>query len=144
MREGEGEGGQAQEGGPAVNIDETLKDRRGTHGDYREQCRVTSAVKRAMYDSGNWGILDEDMKEAMEMIAVKIGRLLTGSFHHHDSWHDIVGYAKLVADRLANVERPTVSGQTALVGGEKPEKPDRWLCPYCGVYHLMGHECAAR
>ena len=27
-------------------------------------------------------------------------RIVNGDPHYHDSWHDIVGYAKLVADRL--------------------------------------------
>jgi hypothetical protein len=39
-------------------------------------------------------------KESLEMIASKIARIVCGDSNHHDSWHDIGGYAKLVADRL--------------------------------------------
>jgi len=34
------------------------------------------------------------------MIAHKIGRILNGDPNYADSWIDIAGYAKLVADRL--------------------------------------------
>ena len=30
----------------------------------------------------------------------KIARILNGDSNYHDSWHDIIGYAKLVADQL--------------------------------------------
>lgn len=55
-----------------------------------------------MTDSKNWQSLAPDQKEALEMIAHKIGRILNGDPNYHDSWHDIVGYTKLVADRLEN------------------------------------------
>ena len=35
------------------------------------------------------------------MIVHKIGRILNGDPEFHDSWHDIVGYAQLAADRVA-------------------------------------------
>jgi hypothetical protein len=34
------------------------------------------------------------------MVVHKIGRILNGDPHYADSWVDIAGYAKLVADRL--------------------------------------------
>jgi hypothetical protein len=34
------------------------------------------------------------------MIAHKIGRIINGDPDYIDSWDDIAGYAKLVADRL--------------------------------------------
>lgn len=49
--------------------------------------------------------LDDDMVEALEMIAHKVGRILNGDPAYSDSWVDIAGYAKLVADRLDGVRR---------------------------------------
>jgi hypothetical protein len=43
--------------------------------------------------------------EALEMIAHKIGRIVNGDPDYADSWIDIAGYAKLVADELQGVER---------------------------------------
>jgi hypothetical protein len=49
--------------------------------------------------------LDADQLEALEMICHKIGRIVNGDPNYADSWIDIAGYAKLVADRLEGVER---------------------------------------
>lgn len=49
--------------------------------------------------------LDPDQREALEMIAHKIARILNGDPNYADSWHDVAGYATLVADRLQGVEQ---------------------------------------
>jgi hypothetical protein len=41
-----------------------------------------------------------DQREALEMIAHKIARIVNGDPNYADSWLDIAGYAQLVADRL--------------------------------------------
>jgi hypothetical protein len=84
----------------APDISETLAERGSRYGSFVEHARVTQAIKAAINDSPNGGKLPDDMKEALEMIAHKIGRILCGDPDYHDSWHDIIGYTKLVADRL--------------------------------------------
>jgi hypothetical protein len=84
----------------AKTIDDTLAERGSRYGSFDEHARITQGIKQAMIDSPNWPVLDCDMREALEMIAHKVGRILNGDPFYHDSWHDIVGYAKLVADRL--------------------------------------------
>ena len=86
-----------------TNIDQTLAERGNRYGSFAEHARITQAIKAAMADSPNWAKLADDQKEALEMIAHKAGRILNGDPDYHDSWHDIVGYTKLVADRLATV-----------------------------------------
>ena len=49
--------------------------------------------------------VDDDQLEALDMIAHKIARIINGDPDYADSWHDIAGYAKLVADRLDGVVR---------------------------------------
>jgi hypothetical protein len=49
--------------------------------------------------------LAADQQEALDMICHKIGRIVNGDPNYADSWVDIAGYATLVADRLAGVER---------------------------------------
>lgn len=83
-----------------TNIDATLAERGSRYGEYPEHARITQNLKRAMADSPNWGALSDDKKEALEMVAHKIGRILNGDPDYHDSWHDIIGYTKLVADTL--------------------------------------------
>lgn len=82
------------------NIDETLIQRGARYGEFEEHARITQAIKNAMKDSPNWNDLQDDMKEAMEMTAHKYGRILNGDPYYLDSWHDVVGYNKLVADNL--------------------------------------------
>lgn len=49
--------------------------------------------------------LADDQQEALDMICHKLGRIVNGDPNYADSWVDIAGYAKLVADRLEGVER---------------------------------------
>jgi hypothetical protein len=82
------------------SIDATLAERGSRYGSFTEHARITQAIKAAMADSPNWVRLAPDQRETLEMIAHKAGRILNGDPDYHDSWHDIVGYTKLVADRL--------------------------------------------
>lgn len=83
------------------DIASTLEARGKRYGSFTGHAAITQGLKRAMERSPNWENLADDQREALEMIAHKIGRILNGDPSYHDSWHDIVGYAKLVADRLA-------------------------------------------
>jgi len=83
-----------------MGIEETLEERGSRYGSFSEHARITQNIKAAMADSPNWAALPHDMKEALEMVAHKAGRILNGDPNYHDSWHDIIGYTKLVADRL--------------------------------------------
>jgi hypothetical protein len=91
----------------AAKIEATLAERGNRYGDYAEHARITQNIKRAMQDSPNWASLADDQREALEMVAHKAGRILNGDPDYHDSWHDIIGYTKLVADRL-DVPAPAV------------------------------------
>lgn len=84
----------------ASSIENTLEQRGSRYGSFDEHARITQAIKAAMQDSPNWEKLPPNMKESLEMIAHKAGRILNGDPYYHDSWHDIIGYTKLVADTL--------------------------------------------
>lgn len=83
-----------------MNIESTLAERGTRYGVFKEHSRITQSIKRAMQDSPNWNDLADDQKEALEMVAHKVGRILNGDPNYIDSWHDIIGYTKLVEDRL--------------------------------------------
>ena len=87
-------------------IDKTLDERGTRYGKFTSHAEITQRIKEVMWDYPNWQHLAPDQCEALEMIAHKIGRILSGDPNYHDSWHDIVGYAKLVADRL--LDKPIV------------------------------------
>lgn len=82
------------------NVEDTLTERGRRYGEFSEHARITQNLKRAMADSPNWPTLPDDMKEALQMVAHKIGRILNGDPDYADSWHDIIGYVRLVEGRL--------------------------------------------
>jgi hypothetical protein len=83
-----------------MDIGATLVERGSRYGDFVQHAYITQAIKAAMTDSPNWETLPCEMKEALEMVAHKLGRILNGDPRYHDSWFDIIGYTKLVADQL--------------------------------------------
>jgi len=85
----------------AGGIDATLAARGTRYGAFPGHARITQALKRAMVDSPNWDQLADDQREALEMVVHKIGRILNGDPNYLDSWHDIIGYTRLVEARLA-------------------------------------------
>lgn len=89
------------------DIDATLIERGDRYGDFPGHAEVTQSIKRAMADSARWDELSDDKREALEMIAHKIGRILNGDPNYVDSWHGIVGYAKLVEDEITRWEQMT-------------------------------------
>lgn len=87
-----------------ATIESTLAERGARYGQYPEHARITQNIKAAMVDSPKWRELLPHQKETLEMVAHKIGRILNGDPNYHDSWHDIVGYAKLSADEVLRVQ----------------------------------------
>ena len=86
---------------PVTGVDATLAQRGNRYGKFTGHAKITQTLKTAMQTHENWNRLADDQKEALEMIAHKIGRILNGDPNYADSWHDIAGYAKLVDDRLS-------------------------------------------
>lgn len=83
-----------------MGIEATLAERGTRYGVFAEHARITQAVKAAMVDSPNWDELSPEAKEALEMVAHKIGRILNGDPTYKDSWVDIEGYVHLVSAEL--------------------------------------------
>ena len=89
-----------------ADIVTTLIERGRRYGSFIGHSCITQDIKTTMHKSPKWRELDPDQKEALEMVAHKVGRILNGDPNYPDSWHDIVGYAKLVADRLLSAKPP--------------------------------------
>ena len=83
-----------------LDLNATLAERGARYGKFTDHALITQDLKRVIQLHTPGG-LDDDMLEALEMIAHKIGRILAGDPHYADSWLDIAGYAQLVANRLS-------------------------------------------
>jgi len=77
----------------------TLEERGKRYGEFAVHAKITMDIKR-LFRQHAAASLDDDQLEALDMIAHKLGRIFAGDPHYADSWHDIAGYAQLVATRL--------------------------------------------
>jgi len=81
-----------------TNIADVLAERGSRYGEFKRHAEITMHLKNIVhtFDPG----MENDQLEALDMIMHKVGRILNGDPDYADSWIDIAGYAKLVADRL--------------------------------------------
>lgn len=83
-----------------MTVDSTLVERGARYGEFREHAAIAQELKRTMRQTPGWRRLLPDQREALEMVAHKVARILNGDPDYADSWHDIAGYVRLVEQRL--------------------------------------------
>lgn len=108
------------EGGVVVNkepevsnsVEATLAQRGSRYGDFTDHAAICQELKEVMTGCTKvnpeypdqrirgWQLLSSVQRQALEVIADKVARILSGDPNYDDNWHDIQGYAKLVEDRL--------------------------------------------
>ena len=81
-------------------INEVLDERGKNYGDFGGHAAMTQRLKTVMRNHPGWKNLGDHHREALEMIAHKIGRIVNGNPDYKDSWVDVAGYAQLVARDL--------------------------------------------
>lgn len=103
-----------------------LKQREKTHGDYGVLACVSQGLKEAL----RVGPIDElppIHRESLEMIAVKMARVVNGDHNEIDHWRDIIGYAQLV---LNHIEKDVPPGSSSIQEpDDEPTDPsigDNW------------------
>jgi len=64
-------------------------------------------------------LLDDMQRETLEMIATKIGRILSGNPHEVDHWKDGAGYFQLIVNAYNAVERDPIPP----LGAHSPDTP---------------------
>lgn len=91
----------------AVSTEDILNERGIRYGKFKEHAMVSQSLKIVIKGHLNLHgkVVSPDQIEALEMICHKIARIVNGDPDYSDSWHDIAGYAKLVADRLDGTVR---------------------------------------
>lgn len=82
-------------------IEQLTQERGKTHGAFSDHAKYTQAIKQVAYraysERAQRGqpALTVQQKEAVEMIAHKLGRILAGDATFADHWDDIGGYASI-------------------------------------------------
>lgn len=77
-----------------------LQERGTTHGDYTHMAITIQKIKDAMRAGEGWARCNAGQREALELIATKIGRIVCGDPGHHDHWADLIGYATKALERI--------------------------------------------
>lgn len=89
--------------------DPLLQTREQTHGNFTYNA-VWAQCLRDMFRNGcidvngmesndpNWDQLPARHREALDAIALKLSRILSGQSNFKDHWDDIAGYAKLASE----------------------------------------------
>lgn len=85
-----------------MEIHKILKDRGSRYGKFEQHARITQSMKDAMRleSMGTYTELPDYIKEALEMICHKIGRIINGDPYYLDSYMDIIGYTQLAIEQI--------------------------------------------
>lgn len=87
------------------HIQDVLEERGERYGEFEGHAYITQNLKEVMYSVDGWHRLTMSQREALEMVAHKIGRILNGDPEYLDSWVDIIGYTQLVVNQLVLKEK---------------------------------------
>ena len=87
-------------------IEETLESRDSTHGDFVDQAECAQRMVDVLNKAEGWMRCPKWMQYAMQMICMKLARIVHGDCRTTEHWHDIQGYARLVEREFdGSVER---------------------------------------
>lgn len=78
---------------PKVDLVDLLRERGVTHGDIVEQATMAQDLQGVMHRSANWNSLNPVVRQTLDMIQLKISRLLEGDPTFAEHWDDLLGYA---------------------------------------------------
>lgn len=73
--------------------DPLLQEREKTHGLFEQNAQISQQLK-AIFEAGSHN-RPHVQNEALDMIALKLSRIMSGQGGFKDHWDDIAGYAKL-------------------------------------------------
>jgi hypothetical protein len=74
-----------------------IQERHSTHGDFAENARISQEIKALFTRQMGWELLTPVQRESLDMIALKLSRILSGKPDEQDHWDDIAGYARLAS-----------------------------------------------
>ena len=81
-----------------MNATELLAERQTTHGSFADNARNGQQLRAFFRRSPHWNDMPEIHREALDMMACKLSRILSGQSSHADHFRDIAGYATLALE----------------------------------------------
>lgn len=76
-----------------------IEQRARTHGSYEQVAALSQSLKDALR-SGKFGALPSTHRESLDMICVKMARIICGDHNEPDHYRDICGYSELILRTL--------------------------------------------
>lgn len=78
---------------------DALLDTRGTtHGDFSQNAIYGQELRSLFRSSPMWPTMPAVQREALDLIACKLSRILSGQSRFADHWADLQGYARLAQE----------------------------------------------
>jgi hypothetical protein len=87
-----------------MDIEETLTQRGTRYGFFNDVATTSQALKECLKSGRNADKLEPFMQESLDMLCNKLARIVNGDPFYDDSWHDVAGYATLVAQQLKEAD----------------------------------------
>ena len=88
-----------------MSIENTLRERGSRYGDFTDHAQLSDDLQRCCERAPNWAGLPAWQRWGLRILLDKVARMLTGDPSYVDNAHDMVGYSKLIEDRLLAAER---------------------------------------
>jgi hypothetical protein len=73
-----------------------------THGRFEDNARHAQALRAQWRTSVHWKWMPPEHREALDHIAGKLSRILSGQSTFKDHWDDVAGYATLASEACAS------------------------------------------
>jgi hypothetical protein len=87
---------QAEQPAEPGEVEKVLRERGERYGPFENHAKITQMIKDVMRNEEGWSRLTYPQREALEMVAHKIGRMLNGDPTYEDNVVDILGYSDLM------------------------------------------------
>ena len=110
-------------------MSDILNERQKTHGDYSDTASIAQALKDEMRMGKNWKLLDDMQRETLEMVATKIGRILSGNPHEVDHYRDCAGYFQLIVNAYTACENGPIRHPGEHNRETQPPVPPTFVVP---------------
>jgi len=105
----------------------TLDERGCRYGPFAGNAQMATDLTAAMRRHPQWNTLITVHKLALEQIALKIARVVTGDHYDQDSWKDIAGYATLGLEEVRRGSSPEETKRSVPRYEDEREYPDEEL-----------------
>ena len=79
-------------------------ERQKTHGNFAENALISQNLKNVFHSLPGWQNLNNEQKEAVEMMCMKFSRIFSGKSDERQHWEDVEGYAHLATESCDTID----------------------------------------